>query len=347
MILFFGNNGVGKTNILEALSLLGKNPSLRNASLEEMVKNDQPRFSIYLELKNHQFIENTGISFDKINKKKQIQINGEIIGPRKLADFKSYLPNFIWLTPELDSLFISGKQIRRDYLDQIVCDIDNNHLERINAYQKLLKERLAIMQKYHSSNNASKWLNIVENKIVELGIAIATARIETLDFFNKAIISFNSKFPKARLEVIGDIESKILNNHHQSLIQIEEYYLQKLEQNRHLDSISFKTNFGVHRSDFMAIFLDKNLAANLSSTGEQKSILISLTLARAKISAIYKKQPTVLIFDEIASHLDRQKKQDLLLEIQDSSLQCFFSATSSNLVPKENLEDNIEQIEIK
>jgi DNA replication and repair protein RecF len=347
LILLFGNNGVGKTNILEALTLFGKNHNLRNSAIEEMVANDRLRFSLYFELENHQFIENAGIAFDKSNKKKQIQINGEIIGPRKLSDFKNYLPNFIWLTPQLDSLFICGKQARRDYLDRIVCDIDHEHNDRINSYQKLLKERLAIIQKYNSPNNANKWLDIVENKIVELGIIIATARVETLDFFNKAITSFNSNFPKTKLEVIGDIESKILTAENHRAIQIEEYYRQKLEQNRHIDSISFKTNFGTHRSDFMAIFLDKNLPANLCSTGEQKAILISLTLARAKISSIYKKYPTILIFDEIASHLDHQRKQDLLLEIKDSSLQCFFSATSKDLIPKQDLGDSFEEIEIQ
>jgi DNA replication and repair protein RecF len=347
LILLFGNNGVGKTNILEALTLFGKNHNLRNSSIEEMVANDRSRFSLYFELENHQFIENAGIAFDKSNKKKQTQINGEIISSKKLSDFKNYLPNFIWLTPQLDSLFISGKQDRRQYLDRIVCDIDHEHIDRINSYQKLLKERLAIIQKYNSPSNANKWLDIVENKIVELGIIIATARVETLDFFNKAITSFNSNFPKTKLEVIGDIESKILTAENHRAIQIEEYYRQKLEQNRHLDSVSFKTNFGIHRSDFMAIFLDKNLPANLCSTGEQKAILISLTLARAKISSIYKKHPTILIFDEIASHLDHQRKQDLLLEIKDSSLQCFFSATSKDLIPKQDLGDSFEEIEVR
>ena len=347
LILLFGNNGIGKTNILEAITLFGRNQNLRSSPFEEMVANDRSSFTVYLEFNDHQFIENAGITFNKTNKKKQTQINNEIISSRKMSDFKNYLPNFIWLTPQLDSLFISGKQARRDYLDRIVCDIDHEHNDRINSYQKLLKERLAIIQKYNSPASTSKWLDIVENKIVELAIIIATARVETLDFFNKAITSFSSNFPKTKLEVIGDVESKILTAENHSIIKIEEYYRQKLEQNRHLDSVSFKTNFGIHRSDFMANFLNKNLPANLCSTGEQKSILISLTLARAKISTIYKKHPTVLIFDEIASHLDQQRKQDLLAEIKDSSLQCFFTATNNDLLPKQNLEDRFEEIEVR
>jgi DNA replication and repair protein RecF len=331
--LLFGNNGVGKTNILEALTLFGKTPSLRNSGLDEMVRSNCDEFSLYLELEKHSFIEKSGISFNKKTKKKLTQINGEILSPKKLGPLKNYLINFIWLTPQLESLFIASKQERRDYLDKIVADLDYNHNERINSYQKLLKERLAILQKYQLALTSNKWLEIVENKIVELGIIIATARVEALDFFNKAIYSFNSNFPKTSLEVIGDIESLIKSSENSNAIKIEEFYRQKLEQNRSVDLVSFKTNFGIHRSNFTAIFLAKNMPANLCSTGEQKSILISLTLARAKISAIYKNQPTILIFDEIASHLDNQRKSDLFNEISDISIQCFFTATNKELIP--------------
>ena len=106
--------------------------------------------------------------------------------------------NFIYLTPQIEQLFIHGKSARRDYLDKIVCDLDLSHQNRLNDYQKLLKERLLILQKYRNQNTGNKWLEIVENKIAEVGIAIAFARIEAVEFFNKAIESFNSNFPKTK-----------------------------------------------------------------------------------------------------------------------------------------------------
>jgi DNA replication and repair protein RecF len=333
LTLFVGQNGVGKTNVLEALTLLGKNSSLCGDNFEEMIFDDKisgekkSQFAIYAEISGHEFIEKIGVAFDLENKKKVLQINGEPVSSKRQSDLKNHLINFIWLTPQLEQLFILGKSARRDYLDEIVSDIDFEHSSRINDYKKLLKERLLILQK----RSNEKWLDIVENNIVELGVAIAAARIEALDFFNKAIASFSSNFPKPQLQVIGDIEQLITKK---SAVELENFYKEKLKENRTFDLENFKTNFGVHRCDFDAIFSDKKASATRSSTGEQKAIMIGITLARAKISSTYKNQPTALIFDEVVSHFDEKRKSDLFAEIQATSLQSFFSATSSELIPQ-------------
>jgi DNA replication and repair protein RecF len=332
-VAFVGENGAGKTNILESLTLLGKGSLLRNSDFNEMIlyenkKERKQYFSVYAKIKDHDFIEEISVSFDLSDKKKKININGEILGSRRQSDVKNYFINFIFLTPQLEQLFISGKTARREYLDHIVCDLDIEHSTRINAYQKLLKERLLILQKYSNQIKNNQWLDIVENKIVELAIAIASARIEAIDFFNKAILSFSSNFPKPKLEVIGDVEKEVMK---QSSVKLEEFYKKNLEQNRDSDLENFKTEFGVHRSDFNAVFSDQKIIAANCSTGEQKSIMLSITLARAKIAAFYKNQPTILIFDEIVSHLDFQRRNDLFEEIKSTKLQSFFSATSVDL----------------
>jgi len=345
LVLLYGNNGVGKTNILEALTLIGNNSNFRKAEFEEMIYCNQSNylennFVIYSELLDHDFIEKIAISYDKISKKKILQINQEPINQKRQSDIKNHLINFITLTPQLEQLFISGKSSRREYLDKIVCDIDENHNSRLNNYQKLIKERLLILQKYKFTNDKSsqeKWLTIIENQIVEQGVAIASARVEGLDFFNKAILTFNSNFPKPKLQVIGEIEEMIGQK---PAVAIEDFYKQTLKINRQNDLESFKTSFGVHRCDFDAIFSEKNISAQKSSTGEQKAIMIGITLARAKISANYKSLPTILIFDEVVSHLDEKRKNDLFLEIVDTNLQSFFSATSQDLIPQNFLENN-------
>ncbi len=345
LVLFAGKNGSGKTNLLEALTLFGKNPNLRGSDMEEMLlinhnnKEKQPRFALSCELENHDFIEKLGLSFDKSNKKTLI-INGEIAKNRKNDDSKDFLPNFIWLTPQLELLLISGKSARRDFLDRIVCDIDFTHGKRLKDYQKSLRERLLILQKPMNKNQES-WLNVVENKISEVGTAITLARHEAIDFFNQAIDSFESHFPKSKLEIIDDTA---LVDTGYNAIKIEELYQEKLKNNRQKDKESFKTHFGIHRSDFSATFLDKNSSANYASTGEQKSIMLSITLARAKISNKYKNQPTILILDEIVSHLDEKKKLDLLDEMKNTGLQCFFSATTKDLIPDEFLKKGLLEI---
>ena len=350
LVLLTGKNGAGKTNILESLSLLGRSPSLRGSDFDEMIFDDkilaqkQAQFGVYAEIFQNEFIEKIGVSFDFTTKKKKFEINGQTLNHKRQSDAKKYLINFIYLTPQLEQLFILGKSQRRDYLDKIVCDIDFEHGARLNNYQKLLKERLLILQKYGAQNSGDIWLEIIENKIVELGVAIAFARLEAVDFFNKAIASFSSNFPQPKLQVLGEIENSTAT---QSAVELEAFYKNKLRQNRALDLTSFKTNFGVHRGDFDAIFLPKNMSATRSSTGEQKAIMIGITLARAKISATYKNQPTILIFDEVVSHLDEQRKEDLFQEISNINLQTFFSATCSGLVPQVYLsEKKIQLIEI-
>lgn len=345
LVFFAGKNGIGKTNLLEALTLFGKNPDLRGSNMEEMLlinhetKEKQDRFSLSCELKNHDFIEKIGISYDKNNKKTLI-INGEIAKSKKNDDSKDYLPNFIWLTPQLELLLISGKSARREFLDRIVCDIDYSHNKRLKDYQKSLRERLLILQKPVNKNQES-WLKAVENKISEMGTAITLARHEAIDFFNNAIDSFESNFPKSKLEIIDDTA---LVDTGYNAIKIEQLYQEKLKANRQNDKENFKTHFGIHRSDFSATFLDKNSSANYASTGEQKSIMLSITLARAKISSKYKNQPTILILDEIVSHLDEKKKLNLLDEIDKTKLQCFFSATSKDLIPNEFLKKDLIEI---
>lgn len=348
LVLFCGNNGLGKTNLMEGLSLTGKSAPLRKNDLEEMIFSDlvnnrhQNQFTINIRLENHDFIENIAVIFDRFLKKKQILVNGEILNKTRQGDLKNYLINFISLTPQLEQLFILGKSERREYLDKIVSDLNPDHQTRINSYQKLLRERLIILQKYQIGHKAGdSWLNIVENKIVETGVAIASTRVEAIDFFNNAIESFASNFPKPILKIIGDVEEMILIK---KAVEVEEIYTAKLKENRIPDKENFRTTYGIHRCDFDAIFSSKNASAQRSSTGEQKSIMIGITLARAKISANYKNQPTILLLDEIVSHLDVEKKQNLFDEIIQTNLQCFFSSTSKELIPYKYIDDDLLQI---
>jgi len=329
--LLVGENGVGKTNILEALTLLGRNASLRGDNFDAMIAEGEKNFVLRAEIIDHEFIENIAVNFDLEKKKKLFYINDEPLSSKRQDDVKNYLINFIFLTPQIEQLFISGKSERRDYLDKIVSDINLDHQSRINNYQKLLRERLVILQKYRNQKGGEKWLDAIENQIVELGVAIASSRLEAIDFFNKAIASFASNFPKTQLRVSGEIEEMLPT---QSAVQIEEFYRAQLQKNRQIDGESFKTNFGIHRCDFDALFIDKKMSALRSSTGEQKAIMISITLARAKISAAYKNQPTILIFDEVVSHLDEGRKENLFAEIAATNLQSFFSATSPDLIPQ-------------
>jgi DNA replication and repair protein RecF len=348
VVLIYGNNGIGKTNLLEAISLFGKNNGLRQANNIEMLNNNinfqanfwQVSIDFSNDFANNFYYQNLAINFDKNSNKKTWLINQHNQNNSRQNDLKNYLPNFICLTPQLEQLFILGKTAKRDYLDKIVLDLNLQHQTYLSQYQKLVKERSLILQQKSINNNS--WLDIIEKKISELAIAIAFARQEAVDFFNKSMATFHSFFPKVILQIKDFTEQNISN---QSNLEKEKFYQQQLKNNRQLDNISGKTNFGIHTADFSALFLAKNISASFCSTGEQKLIMLAISLARAKISTYYKKRPTILLFDEIFSHLDDNYKKYLLKEIYDLQIPAFFTATSHSMLPN-NFQNQIDLIQI-
>lgn len=337
--VIFGNNGSGKTNILEAISLFNKGRGLRSSDLSDMVNNqsENPRFTIYGSLKNHHQIENCATSFDKSSNRRSFQVNGH-----KSTNIKNF-PAIIWLTPKMDNIFSESKSIRRKLLDKIVCDIDQNHNSRINSYEKCLKERMLLL----IQNQDQKWLEILERRIAELGVAIAIARNEAVEYLNKAILQVESDFIKSKIELIGQIEQEAQIK---TSIEVEDIFCHNLKQNRDLDLQAQRSLFGVHRTDLSATLLSKNLQANFCSTGEQKSILIAITIARVRINSFFNLPKAILLLDEIFSHLDFKNRSNLFAELQGLDVQNFLTGTDykifQELAKKEQKKDT-QFIEIK
>jgi DNA replication and repair protein RecF len=223
----------------------------------------------------------------------------------------------------MDNLFCFPKNIRRRFLDKIVCDIDIQHQSRINAYNQATKERINLLIRF--GVNQEKWLEIIEQKIAELGSAIASARNQAIEYINKTIVNANDNFVKTQIQIIGELEQMALNF---KAIEVEEKFMQKLRENRYLDLKSGRTNFGIHRSDFTAILINKNIEAKFCSTGEQKSILIAITFARVRIFSLLNLPSAILLLDEIVSHLDDEKRNQLLQEITQLNCQSFLTATN-------------------
>ena len=223
----------------------------------------------------------------------------------------------------MDNLFCSSKALRRKFFDKIVADISPEHISSINLYNHSLQERLNLL--HHFNNTQNRWLDIVEQKIAELAVAIASARNDAISYLNRVIKQNNSNFTKATIKIVGEIE-EMAQSH--KAIEVEEKIMQKLMANRLVDRASGRTDFGVHRSDFIAILDDKKIEAKFCSTGEQKSVLIAITFARIKIFPLLNLPSAILLLDEIVSHLDDKKRADLLQEIATIHCQSFLTATN-------------------
>lgn len=318
--LILGKNGSGKTNILEAITLLRKGSGLKKADLSDIISynSQQKNFSIFSKINNHYDIDEIGTNYD--GEKRLFQING-----KKLSRYKKEIP-IIFLIPQMDNLFCDSKSVRRSFLDNIINNIYPEHKSNINNYNKQIKERMNLLERGDSKENMI-WLDIIEKKISEISVIIASARNEIVNYLNQAILQSKSSFTKSKIKIIGEIEEYMIGN---TAIATEKLIQEKFKSNRPKDLERQRTNFGIHLSDFTA-FLNQQREAKICSTGEQKSILIAIIFAFIRIFKILNLPLPILLLDEICSHLDYQKRRDIFLEIHDLNIQSFLTGTEEYL----------------
>ena len=159
--------------------------------------------------------------------------------------------------------------------------------------------------------------------MAELSIDIATNRVKILQDIQKEINWLDNDFPKAILSIDGVVENKILNNYQLDI----DFIKQELLMSRNRDKASNRTNFGIHKSDFIVVHKAKNVLAKLCSTGEQKAMLIAIILAQINYSIRQKHSMPILLLDEIFVHLDDKRKQYLVDFFLTVGLQLWVTAT--------------------
>jgi DNA replication and repair protein RecF len=326
--IILGKNGSGKTNILEAITLLKKGFGLKKADFPDMIlqNSNDKRFSIFAKINNHNLIEEIGTSYE--SEKRIFQINGQKI-IRTKYNLNQEIP-IIFLIPQMDNIFCDNKSARRSFLDKIINNIYPEHKTNINNYNKQIKERMSLLEKGMSKEN-NLWLDIIEKKISEISIMIASRRNEIINYLNQAILQSQSSFIKSKINIIGKIEEYALQN---TALATEDLIKLTFKENRSKDLERQRTNFGIHLSDFTA-FLDQNINQKIEakncSTGEQKSILIAIIFGFIRIFKILNLPEPILLLDEICSHLDRSKRKDIFLEIKNLNIQSFLTGTEEYL----------------
>lgn len=337
IILLCGDNGAGKTNILEAISLLSPGRGLRKAKNNLLIKkscrnkNYPNNWAIFANIYAPSYgditlatgnITSRNIADDK--EKRIIKLNGNKISQADLAKFISVS----YLTPSQDHTFTEGTTSRRQFLDRLVSHFYADHIKHLSVYNHFKNERKKILT---MGSYDATWISTIEKKMIEQGVAIADARIETVRLLQKSIAESDSCFPKAIISCIGEIEEYLQQN---SALETEEFYLKKLYENRGKDSLSNKTNFGVHKSDFSAIHPVKKLNAELCSMGEQKALLLSIVIANFKAKKKWSGYSPIVLLDEVITHLDDEKREYLLKELLNTKAQYWITGTDSFLFKK-------------
>lgn len=342
-VVIHGENGSGKTNILEAISFLTPGRGLRGAKLADIkriapclvtdgyVPNNVSWAVSATICNNDDDIEiGTGIekqirdndedsrSFDR----RIVKINNQKTSSQ--SDLGKFI-SAIWLTPQMDRLFRGGSQPRRSFLDRLVYAFDVEHAKRTANFEHVYKEWYQLLKNGCTDNN---WLTSLEENMAALGVAIAAARREQIARLNTFIEHEpDDVFPNVKLELNGTIE-KMLNT--QSALNVEDFYTNMLKTQRrnilYNDSVD-----GVNHSDFKVYYKKKHMPAELCSTGEQKSLLVSIILAQSKCQMLDKGFAPVLLLDEVVAHLDDAKREALIQKIKDLHVQAWITTTNAEL----------------
>lgn len=346
MIIITGENGSGKTNILEAISFLTPGRGLRGARLGDIRRmvpalvTDEYRpesisnvswavsalvshgeeeteigTAVEKQLKEN---EDESRSFDK----RVVKINGQKVASQ--AELGKYI-SAIWITPQMDRLFRGGSQPRRSFLDRLVYAFDVEHAKRTANFEHLYKEWYQLIK---TGQHNDIWLSSLEENMAATGVAIAAARREQIAKLNTFIEHEpDDVFPNVILELEGIIE-KLLDK--MPAIEVEDFYCNLLKKQRK-NILYNDTVDGVNRTDFKVYYRKKRMPAELCSTGEQKSLLISIILAQTKCQTLDKGFAPVLLLDEVASHLDEMKRDALLEKIRELGVQAWITSTDSHL----------------
>lgn len=326
-VVLTGHNGAGKTNILEAVSLLTPGRGLRRATIAEM-NNHQHMGTPWAIVAKAQGIAGevkiaTGRAPETLDKR-VVKIDEKL--SRSQAELSRHMA-ILWLTPQMEQLFYEGASASRKFLDRLVFGFDPEHASRVNEYEFAMRERNRLLTSPESTDG--NWLDALEQTMAETSSAIAAARLQTVGNINHAILSSPLSFPKAHITVLGMAEKMLADG--QSAVAVEEAMKEYWRHVRREDALSGRTQSGAHRAEMLVMHTGKNMPADACSTGEQKALLLSIILAQARATALWRGVVPILLLDEVVSHLDAAKRLELFEEISDLGAQTWMTGTDADL----------------
>ena len=336
-VVLTGPNGAGKTNLLEAISFLVPGRGLRQAKLEEVDRRsvqDLGRcagvWGVAATVCCDDGVAEIGTGRDpdvpeQGRERRLVKINGAFAaGQSALADHLST----IWLTPQMDRLFLDGAGGRRRFLDRLVYGFDPDHAARLARYEHALHERSQLLRQNGPASWDAAWLAAVEQQIAETGVAVAAARRELVQRLADTVVHGVGPFPKAGLGLAGAVDEWLSA---MPALAAEDAFRDRLAADRVRDSETGGAQCGPHRSDLAVTHLGKGLPAAQCSTGEQKALLISIVLAHARLQIESRGRAPILLFDEIAAHLDALRRSALFEAVLALDLQAWLTGTDAAL----------------
>ena len=328
-VVLTGRNGAGKTNILEALSLLMPGRGLRRAKIAELSNQKEKAlpWSIATVLQGTQGEVRIGTGRDpeggEDSDRRIVKIDGRLSrGQAELAEHVA----MTWLTPQMEQVFQEGASAGRKFLDRLVFSFDGGHASRVSAYEHAMRERNRILS---MPNADGRWLDSLEKTMAENAASIASSRINAAEHIGHQIQASPLTFPKAGLSVQGFVEDMLQEG--QPAVAAEEAFQRALAAHRAQDSVAGRTLLGTHRSELIVTHLEKGMPAASCSTGEQKALLLSVILAQARAGATSHGVVPMVLLDEVVAHLDSTRRLELFEEICQIGAQVWMTGTDASL----------------
>ena len=314
-VAIYGPNGAGKTNILEAVSLVSPGRGMRRASAEDMTRRPEAlgwKVSGLLQARDQtheiEFWSENGAA-------RSTKVNSKPVPQNRLAE----LSRVLWLIPSMDRLWIEGADGRRRFLDRMALSFFPNHAEASLTYEKTMRERNKLLKE---NVRDPMWYGVLETRLAETGAVIHENRVKTLEYLSQAQMQAETAFPTADLELIHSDDAMPAKS-----ADLKDAF----EASRFRDLAAGRTLVGPHRADLYGVFSAKGVPAKDCSTGEQKALLISLILANARALSAQIGAPPILLLDEVAAHLDAERRAALYAEISALGAQAWMTGTDVGL----------------
>ena len=333
-IVLTGPNGVGKTNLLEAISFLCPGRGLRRATLDQVAfAEGDGSWAIAAEVEGALGLATLGTGIGPAAARGEEEGRKCRIDREPVASATAFLAhlNVVWLVPAMDGLFVGPASERRRFIDRLALTIDATHSSRVSALERSLRARNRLLEEM---NPDPQWLDAVEHETAELAVAVAAGRAETVRRLDAALArrAEDDPFPAARIALDGWIERELSSA---PAVEIEDRYRALLRANRARDAAAGRTLEGPHLSDLKVIHRAKAIPAAEASTGEQKALLIGLILAQAGLIAEMTGYAPVLLLDDVVAYLDPARRAALYDRLESLGAQVWMTgadpATFSDL----------------
>ncbi|MFZ4761312.1 MAG: DNA replication/repair protein RecF [Alphaproteobacteria bacterium] len=319
-VVITGANGMGKTNILEGISLFSPGKGLRNASLAEFEHHSYQRpnqpptgwgIQAHIQVNGQDLEVKTGIQAG--GGRRRLIINDK--ENASLGQLAHSVP-ICWITPAMDRLFVEPASVRRRFFDRLCFHLNPDHASQMARYEHAMKERAALLE---NSQYEPFWLEGLERVMVENTIALAGTRLQLAHLLQQHMLAEDDSFPLPEIKLHGMAENLLQEC---PAIEAEQQLMAKLKQQR---SQQYLPLAGPQRADWQITYQQKKMKAEQCSTGEQKALLLSMMLAHARMLKHTRKTPPILLLDEVAAHFDAKRRASALQQFMALAMQIWLT----------------------